>query len=133
MNSLHASAGRTSVVLVVDPSPESRFTMRYLLGGRFRVLEASDLRGAREWLECGREIDAIVVQRELPDGDGSQLVDAFPAGWLPGALRAVVVDRADDLRTVAVQLTRWLSRDSAAGARRADRPTAHHAGAETGT
>jgi DNA-binding NtrC family response regulator len=106
-------AQRLPIVLVVDPVSESRFAMWRLLGARFGVIEAADARGVREWLASRQDIDAIVVQRELPDGDGSEVLDSLASAWAPASLRSIVMDRADDARSVVERLTRsFFSRDA---------------------
>ena len=102
-----AVASRLPIVLVVDPVAASRQTMWRLLSRSFGVLEAPDARRAHEWLASRPDIHAIVVQRQLPDADGGELVSALVAARAPVASRAILVTRPVDLRTVLVSLTRW--------------------------
>jgi hypothetical protein len=107
MNSLQTSAGRLPIVLIVDPVVAARFTLWRLLGRRFGVLEAVDACGAREWLACRQDIDALVVQRELPDANGGEFVRSLASIWAPAMDRAVVTGRDDDVRNVVATLAEW--------------------------
>jgi hypothetical protein len=75
MNALHRPDGRLPLVLLVDPVDASRFALWRELSRSFGVLEAPDAARARAWLRDRQDIDAIVVQRELPDA-----VVRHPAG-----------------------------------------------------
>ncbi|MBI5179471.1 MAG: diguanylate cyclase [Nitrospinae bacterium] len=62
-------------VLVVDPRPESRAKTRRLLeAARFSVLEAGGEDEAMEVLSHNPDAKAALVEAELPNGDGFQLV-----------------------------------------------------------
>jgi response regulator RpfG family c-di-GMP phosphodiesterase len=107
MHTLHVRVERLPIVLVVDPLPDARFTMWRLLGRRFGVLEAADARAAREWIACRPDIDALVVQRTLPDTDGNELVKSLATAWSPAKERAIVTDRDGDMRSVVATLAGW--------------------------
>jgi response regulator RpfG family c-di-GMP phosphodiesterase len=106
-------AGRLPIVLVVDPVVASRHTMWRLLSQSFGVLEAPDARRASDWLACRPNIDALVVQRELPDTYGSEFVKSLAAARIPVASRTIMVARPVDLRTLVTSLAGWFfSRDT---------------------
>ena len=105
-------AARLPIVLVVDPVVASRHTMWRLLSRSFGVIEAPDARGASAWLTSRPNIDALVVQRELPDSYGSEFVESLAAARFAVASRAILVGRPVNLRTVATSLAVWfLSED----------------------
>jgi response regulator RpfG family c-di-GMP phosphodiesterase len=106
-------AARLPIVLVVDPVVASRHTMWRLLSRSFGVLEAPDARRASDWLACRPNIDALVVQRELPDTHGSEFVRGLAAARIPVASRTIMVARPVDLRTLVTSLAGWFfSRDA---------------------
>ena len=107
MISLDAAVTRLPIVLVVDPVAASRHTMWRLLSRSFGVLEAPDARRARDWLTSRPNIDALVVQRELPDADGGEFVEGLVAARVAVASRVILVTRPVDTRTVLKSLTRW--------------------------
>ena len=112
MLSPDAVASRLPIVLVVDPVAASRQTMWRALSRSFGVLEAPDARRAHEWLACRPDINALVVQRDLPDADGGEFVATLVEARAPVASRVVLVTRPVDLRTVLESLTGWFfSRD----------------------
>jgi DNA-binding NtrC family response regulator len=121
---LDAVLTRLPIVLVVDPVVASRFAMWRALSHCFGVLEAPDARHARTWLTCGRNIDALIVQSELPDADGSEFVKSLVAEHV-AASRALLVTRPVDLRMVVTRLAGWFVtrelRKAAALRREADR------------
>ena len=100
------------------------------LSGAFGVLEAGDAGTARGWIESRPDIDAIVVQDELPDQRGLELVRELLAARHPVVSRSIVLAQrsADwawiaqagltliergDLRAVSSKLASWLlSRDA---------------------
>jgi response regulator RpfG family c-di-GMP phosphodiesterase len=108
MIALATAASRLPLVLVVDPVAASRHTMWRVLSRSFGVLEAPDARRARDWLASRADIDAVVVQRELPDADGYEFVQSLAAVRAAVASRVLVVTRPVDLRRVLTSLTRWL-------------------------
>lgn len=104
--------GRLPVVLVVDPVAASRHTMWRLLNGSFGVIEAPDAERAREWIAHRPDIDALVVQSDLPDAHGRELVRSLALAQVTAASHALVVRRPVDLRRVVTCLARWfLARD----------------------
>jgi len=62
---------RTKAVLVVDPDPATAATLRSVVS--FEVLEAGDSARALETLRA-REVDVLVCELTLPDGDGLHLL-----------------------------------------------------------
>jgi hypothetical protein len=110
---LSLDATRLPIVLVVDPVVASRHTMWRLLNRSFGVLEAPDALRARVWLNRRPNIDALVVQRELPDAYGSEFVTSLAAARVAVASRTIVVERPVDLRTLVASLAGWFfSRDA---------------------
>jgi hypothetical protein len=88
------------------------------------VLEAGDARGARVWIARRPEIDALVVEDDLPDGRGVDLVRDLATARHPVASRAIVLARPNsdwaraatagptfvergDLRSVLSKLAGW--------------------------
>ena len=129
--SLNMAFGALPIVLLVDPSVTSRHWMWRPLSRAFGVLEAGSARGAREWLERRPDIDALVVDNELPDEQGVDFVSDPARAHHPVASRAIVLARPSpdwariahagstliergDLRAVISKLSGWLlSRDAA--------------------
>jgi hypothetical protein len=99
---LDPAVTRLPIVLVVDPVAASRFTMWRLLSQFFGVLEADGAGRASQWLARRPSIDAVVVQRKLPDADGSRFVASLAI-----ASRAILVERPIDVRMVATSLSGW--------------------------
>jgi DNA-binding NtrC family response regulator len=128
MMNVDTAAGRPPLVLLVDPVVASRQWMWRALSAGFGVIEAGTARAARDWLEQRHDIDALVVQDELPDGRGADFVRALASTGHPIASRAIVVERGD-VRSALSQLGQWFfapdsGRDSGvlrALAREADR------------
>jgi DNA-binding NtrC family response regulator len=112
MIAVDAVVARLPIVLVVDPVAASRFTMWRMLSPSFGVLEAADARRARDWLTSGRRIDALVVQKELPDADGSEFVKSLATAGVTSASRTILVTSPIDVHTVVTSLAGWFfSRD----------------------
>jgi DNA-binding NtrC family response regulator len=107
MSGLDATATKLPIVLVVDPVAASRHMVWRTLSRSFGVLEAPDARRAREWLTERPDIGALVVQRELPDAHGSELVKSLVLARADIASRSILVGRPMDLRTVIASLTDW--------------------------
>jgi hypothetical protein len=96
----------------------------------FGVLEAGDAGSARAWIDSRPDIDAMVVQDELPDQRGMELVRGLVAARHPVSDRSIVLARRSpdwtriaqagltliehgDLRAVSSKLASWLlSRDA---------------------
>jgi hypothetical protein len=113
MIGLDTTVARLPIVLVVDPIATSRFTMWRLLNRSFGVLEAEDARRACEWLDCRQSIDALVVQKELPDAHGGDLLNRLLAARVAAASRGILVERPIDFRLVVTRLAGWfLSRET---------------------
>jgi CheY-like chemotaxis protein len=107
MIALHVAEARLPLVLVVDPVAASRQKMWRLLSRSFGVLEAPDAARAHELLSSRPDIAALVVQRELPDGDGADFVLDLVSVGAEVAARVVLVSRPVDLRTVLRSLAGW--------------------------
>lgn len=130
MMSLETVAGRPPLVLLVDPVVASRHWMWRALNRPFGVLEAGSARAAREWIARRPDIDALVVQDDLPDQRGVDLVSDLATERHPIARRAIVLARPSpdwariaqlgatlvergDLRAVLSKLAGWfLARDA---------------------
>jgi len=111
MMGLDAAAPRLPIVLLVDPVVASRYWMWRTLSRAFGVLEAASAGAAREWIAQRPDIDAIVVQRMLPDAPGAELVMELERAQHPVARRAIVVERGD-LRSAIAKLVGWfITRD----------------------
>ncbi len=76
-----------------------------LLSPWFGVLEAADAQGARDWLACRRDIDALVVPSHLPDAERREFLPTCAEE--PLGARAVVVVRPADPRKVVMRLPDW--------------------------
>jgi hypothetical protein len=127
---LDTACGKAPLVLVVDPFVASRHFMWRALSRAFGVLEAASADAASTWISSRPDIDALVVQDELPDGRGLDLVRDLVSARHPVARRAIVLARPTpdwaaiaqagltliergDLRAVSAKLASWLlSRDS---------------------
>jgi len=120
------TAGRLPLVLLVDRSLASRHRMWRALARGFGVLEAANARGAREWMARRPEIEALIVDHELPDERGLEFVGSLARAEHRLASRAIVLTGASgkgtpaqhaavtlvergDLRAVLSQLAAWLS------------------------
>jgi DNA-binding NarL/FixJ family response regulator len=105
------------------------------LSRAFGVLEASNARGARDWMAQRPDIDALVIENELPDGRGLELVRALASDCHPIASRSIVLAQASaeaariahgatlvergDLRAVLAKLASWfLLRDATPATKR---------------
>lgn len=130
MTSLNGAFEGPPLVLLVDASVASRHWMWRALSRAFGVLEAGHAQGARDWLARRPDIDALVVDNELPDERGVDLVRDLASTLHPVASRAIVLARpsADwariaqagatlvergDLRALVLKLAGWfLVRDA---------------------
>jgi hypothetical protein len=130
MMSFNAGTSRPPLVLLVDPVVTSRHWMWRSLSRTFGVLEAGDARGARDWIARRPDIDALVVEDDLPDERGLDLVRALATARNPIVSRSIVLARPSpdwariahagatlvergDLRAVLAKLASWfLHRDA---------------------
>jgi hypothetical protein len=128
--SLETAVGRPPLVLLVDPIVASRHWMWRGMNRAFGVLEAGSVGAARDWIARRPDIDALVVQDDLPDGHGGDLVRQLADERHPVASRAIVLARPGpewvriaqlgatlvergDLRAVLSKLAGWfLTRDA---------------------
>ena len=112
------------LVLLVDSSLTSRHFMWRALSRTFGVIEAGTGGAARQWIERRPDVDAIVVQDELPDERGLELVRELATARHPIAARSIVLARRSpdwgaiaragltlvehgDVRTVVTKLAGW--------------------------
>jgi response regulator RpfG family c-di-GMP phosphodiesterase len=127
---LQSTGGKSPLVLLVDPFVTSRHFMWRALTRAFGVLEAGSAEAARTWIASRPDIDAVVVQDELPDQRGLELVRGLVKARHPVARQAIVLARLTpdwaalaqagltliergDLRAVSAKLASWLlSRDA---------------------
>ncbi len=124
MHTTNVAASRPPLVLLVDPVVTSRHWLWRSLSRAFGVIEAPDARGARDWIAHRPDIDALVVQDELPDARGVELVRALANESHPIAARAIVLARPNvdmsllaaagaaivergDVRTLLAKLAAW--------------------------
>ena len=91
--SLETAVGRSPLVLLVDPVVASRHWMWRGMSRAFGVLEAGSVEAARDWMDQRPDIDALVVQDELPDGRGAELVRDLVTARHPVACRSIVLAR----------------------------------------
>jgi response regulator RpfG family c-di-GMP phosphodiesterase len=122
---LDAAGGRSSLVLLVDPLVASRHFMWRALNRAFGVIEADSAGAARAWIACRPDIDALVVQDELPDQRGLELVRELADARHPVVRRTIVLARLNpdwaaiaqagltliergDLRAISAKLASWL-------------------------
>ena len=122
---LDAAGGRSPLVLLVDPFVTSRHFMWRALSRAFGVIEAGNAGAARAWIASRPDIDAIVVQDELPDQRGLELVRGLVHEKHPVARRSIVLARLNpdwaaiaqagltliergDLRAISAKLASWL-------------------------
>lgn len=128
--SLETAVGRPPLVLLVDPVVASRHWMWRGMSRAFGVLEAGSVEAARDWMTQRPDIDALVVEDELPDGRGVELVRDLEASSHRVASRSIVLARPGaewarmasvgttlaergDLRAVLSKLAGWfLARDA---------------------
>jgi len=101
MQTSNVAASRPPLVLLVDPIVTSRHWMWRSLSRAFGVIEAPDAKGARDWIAHRPDIDALVVQDELPDARGVELVRDLALESHPIASRAIVLARPADMSLLA--------------------------------
>jgi len=115
---------RLPLVLLVDPKVESRHWMWRILNKAFGVIEATNAVGARRWIDERPDIDAMIVDDELPDVRGIDLIDALAREAHPIAERAIVlaspglrlhagrrarqIVEPGDVHAILTKLTTWL-------------------------
>jgi response regulator RpfG family c-di-GMP phosphodiesterase len=124
MVTLETDSVRPPLVLLVDPIVASRHFMWRALNRAFGVLEADSAGAARTWIGRRPDIDALVVQDELPDERGVDLVRELATASHPVAARTIVLARRSpdwaaiaqagltlvergDVRTVLSKLASW--------------------------
>jgi response regulator RpfG family c-di-GMP phosphodiesterase len=130
MMDVNAAFARPPLVLLVDPVVASRHWMWRAMSQAFGVIEAETARSARQWLARRPDIDALVVQDELPDQSGHELVCDLASQQYPVAARSIVIARPSpdwgriaqagltlvergDLRALLAKLASWfLARDA---------------------
>ena len=80
-----------ALILIVDSKVETRHWMWRLLSTSFGVLEAPDAMSARRWIEERPDIDGLVIDDDLADERGADLVRELVRDGHPLNERAVVV------------------------------------------
>jgi response regulator RpfG family c-di-GMP phosphodiesterase len=122
---LDTTGGKSPLVLLVDPFVTSRHFMWRALNRAFGVIEAGSAGAARTWIASRPDIDAIVVQDELPDQRGLEFVRELVHARHPIARRSIVLARLNpdwaaiaqagltliergDLRAISAKLASWL-------------------------
>jgi hypothetical protein len=125
-------ASSRALVLIVDPQVESRHWMWRLLSKAFGVIEAQNARSARRWIDERPDIDAVVIEDELPDSRGSDLVKDLARCGHPIATRSIVIAsdwrrvmlggltvvERGDVQSIVQKLTSWFMARDVAQARR---------------
>lgn len=130
MMNVNAAFARPPLVLLVDPVVASRAWMWRTISQACGVVEAGTAQAAREWVAHRPDIDALVVQDELPDQSGRDLVRELVSARHPLAQRSIVLARPSpdwgrivqagftliergDLRALLAKLASWfLVRDA---------------------
>jgi hypothetical protein len=129
MPNFDATASRPPLVLLVDPILASRHSMWRVLSRGFGVIEAGSAAAARTWMDRRPDIDALVVEDDLPDQRGLDFVHGLARARHPIASRSIVLSRPNstspsallgatllergDLRGVLSKLATWiLTRDA---------------------
>jgi DNA-binding response OmpR family regulator len=120
----NASSRPPPLLLLVDSSLTSRHFMWRALSRAFGVIEAGSGGAARHWITLRPDVDALIVQDELPDERGLELVRELAAAHYPAAARSIVLARRSpdwmatakagptlvepgDFRTVLAKLASW--------------------------
>jgi response regulator RpfG family c-di-GMP phosphodiesterase len=130
MMNLDSLEVRPPLVLLVDPFGASRHFMWRALSRAFGVVEARSAKDARTWIDRRPDIGALVLDDELPDQRGLELVQDLSAAQHPLIARTIVLARSSpdwaavavagltliergDLRAVSAKLAGWfLARDA---------------------
>ena len=130
MMSMNPAFARPPLVLIVDPVVASRQWLWRTMSQAFGVVEASSARAARDWLRSRPDLDALVVQDELPDQSGRDLVASLVSEQHPVSTRSIVLAKRSpdwvriaqtgltliergDLRALFAKLASWfLVRDA---------------------
>ena len=99
---------RKALVLIVDPQVGSRHWLWRMLNHAFGVIEASSASGARRWIAERPDIDAMIVEDELPDARGSDLIRELVQSRHPAASRSILI--ASDWRHVMLSGINVVSR-----------------------
>jgi hypothetical protein len=133
MPNFDATVSRPPLVLLVDPILASRHSMWRVLSRGFGVIEAGNATAARAWMTRRPDIDALVVEDDLPDERGLEFVRGLAKAKHPIVSRAIVLSRRSatpassaphgatliergDLREVLSKLATWiLTRDAMLG------------------
>src|SRR5260370_27358121 len=94
MLNLDVAFNRPPLVLLVDPVVASRHFMWRALSRTLGVLEAGTAGDARTWISRRPDIDALIVQDDLPDERGRELVRQLTEARHPVAARCIVLARS---------------------------------------
>jgi response regulator RpfG family c-di-GMP phosphodiesterase len=116
------SSSRLPLVLLVDPELESRHWLWRRLSDACGVLEAQSAARARQFIAERPDIDALIVQDDLPDARGRELVLNLARERHPIASRALVLATSamdwkrvriverHDVRAILASIKRWFGR-----------------------
>jgi len=89
MHNIPAMKAGTSRILLVEDVDAFRLYLRLALEQNgFQVLEASNLDQARRLLRAGTQITSVVLDLDLPDGHGLDIISEIPPGVPVAALSA---------------------------------------------
>jgi response regulator RpfG family c-di-GMP phosphodiesterase len=114
-----SSSRALPLVLLVDPQLESRHWLWRRISDACGVVEAPTAVQARKWIAERPDIDAIIVEDELPDARGRDLVFELALQRHPIASRAIVLATSamdwkrvriverNDVRAILSSLKRW--------------------------
>jgi hypothetical protein len=91
MVSMNPAFARPPLVLIVDPVAASRQWLWRTMSQACGVVEAGSARAARDWLRTRPDLDALVVQDELPDLSGRDLVTSLVSEQHPVSTRSIVL------------------------------------------
>ena len=114
---------RRALILVVDPQAATRHWMWRLLSRAFGVLEAQNAAAARRWIRERPDIDALIVEDDLPDMRGSELVRELASSDHPISRRSIVIAsewrrvmlagmnvvERGDMQSILANLGQWFS------------------------
>lgn len=94
---MSSNCRRTTILVVDDDEMVTRVLMRALTSAHFSVVAADSLATAREKLD-GSVIDLAVVDVNLPDGSGFDLVEELHCHAVPSIILTVRRARGDVVR-----------------------------------
>ncbi len=80
-----------ALILIVDSKVETRHWMWRQLNGSFGVLEAPDAMSARRWIDERPDIDGLIIDDDLTDERGADLVRELVRDGHPLTERTIIV------------------------------------------